>query len=101
MNKMHLSMIIAIGYFLFCSIVIANELYTRVYDTGNSEMAGLASYLFTMPSSMFIDWLCESILGIKIGSSNVSFVFTLGVSASLNSLILYLILHLFFGLLRR
>ena len=101
MIKTPISMILAISYLLFCTIIIASELYTRIYDTGNSEMAGLASYLFTMPSSLLVDRLSESVFGIKVGASTISFVFVLGISAILNALLLYLVLHLILSLTQR
>ena len=95
MNKPKLSLIISALYLLFVGCVIASDLYTRVYNTGNSEMAGLASYLFTLPSSALIDWISTTVFRVEVGSSNAAFVTVFGFSAILNAVVIYLILNLF------
>jgi len=39
-----LSFFLPFLYMLLAGFVIASELYKRIYDRGNSEMAGLGSY---------------------------------------------------------
>ena len=79
-------------YLLFVGFVFAYELYIRLYDTGNSEMAGLVTYVLTMPSSWLVDSVSKSLFGMVIGGSNAAFIFILGGSAILNAALIFLIL---------
>jgi hypothetical protein len=101
MNKPSLSIIFAALYLLFFGIFFASELYTRIYDTGNSAMAGLVSYFLTMPSSLLIDWISVNVFGAKIGNSNVAFVLFFVLSAILNATIIYFIVKLLVSLARK
>ena len=87
-------------YFALAGIVFASELYTRIYDRGNSEMAGLVTFLLTMPSSYLIDWLSNSLFGVAAGSSDTAFVFILGLSIILNSTLIYIIVSILYNLVR-
>lgn len=98
MNKV--SIIITGIYFAFAGFFFASELYTRLYDRGNSEMAGLVTFLLTTPSSFLIDWLSNSLFGIAVGSSDTGFVSILGLSLLLNSAVIYLIISILYNLLR-
>lgn len=96
-----LSFFLPFLYILLAGFVIASELYKRIYDRGNSEMAGLGSYLLTMPSSSLIDRIADSIFGVKIGDSDTSFTVILVLSAILNAILIYLVMLIILGLARR
>ena len=70
------------------------ELYVRIFDRGNAEMAGLGTYLLTMPSSLLVEWVFGS-MGFSIGHSDSSFVAVLGLSLLLNACLLYFVLETF------
>jgi hypothetical protein len=89
-----MSVIFTVVYLLFVGFFFANELYVRLYDRGNSEMAGLVTYFLTLPSSWLIDSVSKSLFGMDVGSSDTSFIFILGSSAVLNATIILLILRI-------
>jgi hypothetical protein len=93
--------IIPLLYFLFTGFVFASELYTLIYDRGNSEMAGLGSYLLTTPSSFLIEWIANLLFAVKIGTSDTAFTVILGLSVILNTALLYLIMIVLLGLGQR
>lgn len=76
-----IKILVPLLYFLLAGFVFAGELYTRIYDRGNSEMSGLGTYLLTMPASSMVNWLFLNFGGLeKIGGSDVSFIIVLGLS---------------------
>lgn len=87
-------------YFSFVGLVFACELYTCFFDRGNSEMAGLGTFLLTSPSSFIIDWLSNYLFGTPVGSSDTAFVSILGLSLLLNSALIYLIISILYHLTR-
>ena len=64
-------------------------------------MTGLVTYLLTMPSSSLIEWIAETIFGVKIGGSDVLFTVILVLSVILNAVFVYLILMVLLTLARR
>jgi hypothetical protein len=85
--------IICAGFYLIlAAISIAYELSIRVFDTGNSEFAGMLSFALTLPSSLAIDVISKAGLGINVGDSNMAFVAILGLAALVNAGLLYVIL---------
>lgn len=101
MTNNRISFIVAFLYLFLAGAIFASELYKRIYDRGNSEMAGLATYLLTMPSSSIIDRIAESVFGIKNGGSDAGFIIIAALSAIMNSIFVYLIIMALLGLLRR
>ena len=96
MNK--IGSVIAGIYLSFTGIIFAFELYTRLYDRGNSEMAGLGIFLLTSPSSYLIDWLSNSLFGVQVGSSDTAFIMILSFSVVLNSTLIYMIVSFLYNL---
>lgn len=88
-------------YLLLVGIVFAAEFHTRVSDRGNSEMAGLATYLLTMPSSILVDWLSKTMFGVNVGDTDLAFTLVLGFSALLNAILIFLLISLLAALARR
>jgi hypothetical protein len=48
--------IITVVYGILAALCIGGELYKRLYDTGNSEFAGMLSMAVTLQSSIAIAW---------------------------------------------
>ena len=65
-------------------------------------MAGLGTYLITMPSSSLVNWVSESLFGVtKIGDTDTTFAVMLGLSVILNTVLIYLITIVLISLARR
>jgi hypothetical protein len=94
-------MIFAGIYLLLVGIVFASEFHTRVFDRGNSEMAGMVTYLLTMPSSILVDWLAKTLFGVGVGDTDLSFTLILSFSALLNAVLIFLLISLLAALARR
>ncbi|MDI1243587.1 MAG: hypothetical protein PSX80_16880 [bacterium] len=62
--------------------MLAHETYLRIYDRGNSEMAGVGTFIFTLPSSLAVDRLLNLVTEKPIGSSDATFVLVLGTGLS-------------------
>lgn len=102
MTTTWLSVIIPLLYLLFTGFVFASELYTLIYDRGNSEMAGLGSYLLTMPSSFLIEWIAKLLFAVKgYGDSDAVFTVILGLSIILNTALVYLVMSVLINLGQR
>jgi hypothetical protein len=80
-------------YFVLAAASIAYELSIRVFDTGNSEFAGMLSFALTLPSSLVIHWVSVTVLGARVGDSNITFVSILTLSALCNATALRLIMR--------
>jgi len=44
-------------YLALAGVAIAYELSIRIYDTGNSEFAGMLSFLLTLPASLIVSFI--------------------------------------------
>ena len=55
MSFKHVPAIITGIYLIVVGFGFVWELYVRVFDRGNSELAGLGTYLFTMPSRLLVE----------------------------------------------
>jgi hypothetical protein len=82
--------IVAGSYLVLAGICIAYELGIRVYDTGNSEFAGMLSFVATLPASILIDVIAKRVFAINVGDSNTAFVVILGLAAALNAFLVYI-----------
>jgi hypothetical protein len=76
-------------------LAIAYELSIRVYDTGNSEFAGMLSLLLTMPSSLLAAFIGKRGFGVNVGDSNFYFLVILGLAALANSLLVFIVARRF------
>ena len=85
MTGKKVGVVLAGGYLILAASAIAYELGIRIYDTGNSEFAGMLSFALTLPSSLLIAWLSRAIFGVAVGDSNASFVAILGLAARVNT----------------
>ena len=83
-------LITSLSYSLIASVVALSEVHTRIFDRGNSEMAGLATYLVTLPSSATVDVIMET-AGSPIGSSDTAFMLYCGLSVLINSGLVFLV----------
>ncbi len=82
-------------YLVLAGLAICYELCIRIFDTGNSEFAGMLSFAVTLPSSLFVQWVATALLGTKVGDSHVTFVVILGLAALLNAAIIHVIVSRF------
>jgi hypothetical protein len=89
MKTSKLALILAVLYLLLTGFVIAGELHTRIYNTANSEFAGMISIGLTLPTSLLMAWLLSSITGTQLGDSNAAFVIILGSAAIVNAVLIY------------
>lgn len=83
------------AYLVLATLSICYELSIRVFDTGNSEFAGMLSFVITLPSSLVVQWIAAALFGAKAGDSHVTFVVILGLAALLNASIIHIIVSRF------
>jgi hypothetical protein len=95
-----LGIVCAAVYLILVGIVFANELYVRLYDRGNSAMAGLATFLLSSPSSFLIDRLSNFLFGVAVGASDTAFISILSVSIISNAALLYFLVVILQNLVR-
>ena len=87
MKAARLAPLIAAGaYFLIAGGIALSELHTRIFDRGNSEMAGLATYAIALPSSYVTDSILE-FAGMPIGGSDTAFMLFCVLSVLVNSML--------------
>lgn len=92
MSNARLSLMFASIYLLLVAIIFASELHLRIFDRGNSAMAGLFTYMATTPSSFLIDSIAETVFGIKIGGSDAAFIIIFILSGILNAIFVYFVM---------
>ncbi len=76
-------------YLALAGVAIAYELSIRIYDTGDSEFAGMLSFLLTLPASLIVSFIASRGFGAKAGDSNTTFVVILGLAALVNACGIY------------
>jgi hypothetical protein len=90
--RKHAPLLVSGCYFLFAAGLALSELYTRIFDRGNSELAGLVTYAITLPSSIVAD-RALLLAGMPIGGSDVAFVLFCALSVGVNSLLVYVLMR--------
>lgn len=86
---------IARAYLILAALSICYELSIRIFDTGNSEFAGMLSFALTLPSSLLVNWIATSVFGVRVGDSNASFVVILGLAALMNAGFIHVVVSRF------
>jgi hypothetical protein len=95
------AIILTVSYLVLTGLSIVYELSIRIYDRGNSEFAGVLSTGLTLPTSVLLIGVAESVFGVRIGDSDVAFVSILGLSALMNACIIYVIVRLLSKLIKK
>jgi len=80
-------------YMALAGVAIAYELSIRIYDTGNSEFAGMLSFLLTLPASLIVSFIASRGFGTRVGDSNTTFVVILGLAALVNACGIYAVVR--------
>ena len=72
-------------YLIVPALTMSYEMGIRVYDTGNSEFAGMLSALVTLPSILLVQGFAGTLFGVRAGDSNLAWIAVFGLSALTNA----------------
>jgi hypothetical protein len=89
-----LGIILAACYLALAALTIAYELGVRIFDRGNSEFAGMLSIVMTLPTGVVLNSVSRTVLGVRAGDSDTSFVVILGLAALVNGAAMYFVVRL-------
>lgn len=80
---------VAALYLIVPALTVSYELSIRIFDTGNSEFAGMLSSLVTLPSFVVVLGVGAKVFGARPGDSNLAFVAMFLAAALMNAALIY------------
>ena len=89
MNRQTRGGVLAASYLLVVGLSIFYEIGLRIHDMAHSEFSGWLSAVLTLPSILLVNFSSSSVMGVRMGDSNTSFVLIVGFAATLNAAIIY------------